>query len=227
MKKINAYFESTKKYWESDVSFISLLLMLLVIVFILPVLIDRETDNALFLNLMFIILFFIGIFSAREKVFVIASITMLTLHVSLRLVRFGDNPFEFYLLERIVVILNFALFMLINFRLLFRDDEVNAYRIIGAVNVYLSLALIGAFAMEVIQLTTGNSIEGNIQLTGRDEDFGDYIYFSLVSLSTVGFGDVHPVNISSKMLSSFLSVVGILYPAVVIAKLVSFSTKKQ
>lgn len=227
MKKMNAYFEDTKKYWKSDVSFISLLIMLLIIVFILPVLIDRETDNALFLNLMFIILFFIGIFSAREKVFVIASITMLTLHVLLRLVRFGDNPFEFYLLERIVVILNLTLFILINFRLLFRDDEVNAYRIIGAVNVYLSLALIGAFAMELIQLTTGNSIKGNIQLTGRDEDFGDYIYFSLVSLSTVGFGDVHPVNISSKMLSSFLSVVGILYPAVVIAKLVSFSTKKQ
>lgn len=227
MKKLNAYFANTKKYWESDVSFISLLVMLLVIVFVLPVLIDKENDNALFLNIMFIILFFIGIFSAREKVFVIASIIMLTLHVSLRFVRFGDNPFEFYLLERVVMILNLSLFILINFRLLFRDDEVNTYRIIGAINVYLSLALLGAFAMELIHLTTGNSIEGNIQLTGKDEDFGDYIYFSLVSLSTVGFGDVHPVNITSKMLSSFLSVVGILYPAVVIAKLVSFSTKKQ
>ncbi|PSL07207.1 potassium channel family protein [Cecembia rubra] len=216
----------TKKYWESDVSFISLLVMLLIIVFILPVIIDKW-ENTFLLNFMFIALFFIGTFSAREKVFVISSMIMLSLHLGLRIIRFANNPYEFYDLERVVIILNLIHFMIINLRLLFRDEEVNAYRIIGAVNVYLCMALVGAFGMELIQLYSGSSIEGNIQLSGADQDFGDFMYFSLVSLSTVGFGDVHPVNTLAKMLSSFLSVVGILYPAVVIAKLVSYASKYQ
>jgi len=58
-----------------------------------------------------------------------------------------------------------------------------------------------------------------------DDDFAEYIYFSMVSLTTVGFGDLYPINIMSKMLSVFLSTVGILYPAVVIAKLVGESRR--
>jgi hypothetical protein len=39
-------------------------------------------------------------------------------------------------------------------------------------------------------------------------------------LTTVGFGDYTPVNMLSKMLAVFLSTIGILYPTVVIARLV-------
>jgi hypothetical protein len=48
-----------------------------------------------------------------------------------------------------------------------------------------------------------------------------------VSLTTVGFGDLYPVQIMAKMLSVFLSTIGILYPAVVIAKLVASSGHGQ
>jgi hypothetical protein len=91
----------------------------------------------------------------------------------------------------------------------------------GAINVYLLVALYGAFGFEVIQLVMGDSISDTIDLSGVDSDFSTYIYFSMVSLTTVGFGDFVPVNIISKMLSVFLSTIGILYPAIVIARLVS------
>jgi len=64
-------------------------------------------------------------------------------------------------------------------------------------------------------------------LQGLDEDFASYIYFSLVSLTTVGFGDLYPTQIMAKMLSVFLSTIGILYPAVVIAKLVASSALRN
>jgi hypothetical protein len=111
-------------------------------------------------------------------------------------------------------------FIFLNIRLLFRDREVNIYRVIGAINVYLLVAILGAFVFEIIQLITGSGIAGVTDLNGVDEDYPQYIYFSLVSLTTVGFGDIYPTHIMSKMLSVFLSTVGILYPAVVIARLV-------
>jgi len=215
------YIKKAKNYWVSDASFVTLLVMLLFTVFVLPVMIEREGDTTVFLNIMFILLFFVGIFSAREKGFLIASISMVTMHLLLRLIRFTDIPYDFYLFERFVIILNLLLLIFINFRLLFRDQEVNTYRVVGAINVYLLVALAGAFGFEYIHILTGQSIGGDIELTGKDEDFGDFMYFSLVCTSTVGFGELYPVGITAKMLSVFLSVTGILYPAVVIAKLVS------
>lgn len=224
MKKI---LQKSKQYWESDASFFTLLLMLLFTAFILPVLIDKKEDSTYFLNAMFITLFLIGMFSAREKAYFIIAAVLVVIHIVLRLIRFSDNPYEFYFEERIVILLNLLVFTIINFRLLFRDNEVNRYRVIGAINVYLLVALMGSFGFELLQLSNGNAISGDLTFEGRDLDFGNYIYFSLVSVTTVGFGDVLPGNISSKMLAVFLSTFGILYPAVVIAKLVSSAPTKD
>ena len=43
-----------------------------------------------------------------------------------------------------------SLFIFINVRLLFRNVESNIFRVIGAVNVYLLFALMGAFAFEIL-----------------------------------------------------------------------------
>jgi hypothetical protein len=218
---MKVYIKRIKSYWESDVSFVSLLVMLLITVFVLPIVIDTKRDTSLLLNLMFISLFFVGIFSSKGRNFMIASTIMLCLHLLLRLIRFGNNPFEFYFLERVVIVINLLLFIVINMQLLFRDDQVSAHRIIGAINVYLSVALVGAFGFEIIHLYHGSSLGGSRELVGGDEDYGIFIYFSLTSISTVGFGDFFPLNIEAKMLSVFLSVIGMLYPAVIIAKLIS------
>lgn len=225
---MTGFLKKTKNYWISDTSFVSLFLMLLATVFLLPVMIANEEDSTVFLNLMFVVLFFVGIFSSREKAYVVFSISLLTLHIVLKLIRFGDNPYEFQLLERIVTLFNLLLFVIINFRLLFRDDQVNFYRIIGAVNVYLLVALVGAIGFEIIQLTHGQSIGGSVVLEGNERDYIHYMYYSLVCITTVGFGDISPINMPTKMLSVFLSALGILYPAVVIARLVSSAggTKK-
>lgn len=145
------------------------------------------------------------------------------IHCLLRLIRFGDNPYSFIVLEDIIAILNAIVFAIINIRLLFRNRSVNIYRVIGAINVYLLIALMGALAFEIINAIFGVSIGGDITLTGTEEDYVHYIYFSLVSLTTVGFGDIYPLSIETKMLSVLLSTLGILFPAVVISKLVGMS----
>ncbi|MCR9017480.1 potassium channel family protein [Aquiflexum gelatinilyticum] len=219
--------QKSKRYWESDASFITLLVMLLFTVFFLPILIHHKEDSTYFLNTMFIMLFVIGMFSARERLFFTIAATLVVIHLVLRMIRFSDNPYEFYFEERIVILLNLLVFSIINFRLLFRNSEVNLYRVIGAINVYLLVALMGSFGFELMQLSNGNAISGDMTFEGRDRDFGNYIYFSLVSVTTVGFGDMLPVSIGAKMLSVFLSTFGILYPAVVIAKLVSSSPQRE
>lgn len=220
-------------YWLNDASFVVLLVALIFTVFVLPILIDYGHVNMLFVNLVFIFLFFTGIWASDNKLLISLTTLLFFTQLVLRILRFSDLPVEFYFLERIVGLLNMVVFIFLNIRLLFRNYEINLYRIIGAINVYLLMAILGAFALEVIQISIGSSISGISkdvpvkELTGVDQDFSTYIYFSLVSLTTVGFGDYTPVNIMSKMLSVMLSTTGILYPAVVIAKLVGSSNQEK
>jgi len=219
--------EKITENWLTEVSIIALLSSLIFTVFFLPILIELGSVNFVFVNAVFVFLFFVGIWSSDTKLLVFFTSILFLVQLSLRIVRFSDLPIDFYLAERIIGLFNMAAFIFLNIRLLFKNHESNIYRIMGAVNVYLLVAIYGAFGFEVIQLLMGDSISDTVDLSGVDSDFSTYIYFSMVSVTTVGFGDFVPVNIVSKMLSVFLSMVGILYPAIVIARLISSSGKEK
>ncbi|WP_316838411.1 potassium channel family protein [Pedobacter gandavensis] len=224
MKRI---INKVKDYWHSDTSFITLLVMLFFMVFLMPILLEGAVVDILVLNILFLALYFIGIFSSEDKWNIYLSSFLFLAHVILLMIRFDDTPKEYYLLERLVGLVNMSLFIFINIRLLFRNAERSIFRIIGAVNVYLLFALMGAFAFEILKIQTGKSIAGNINLHNNDSDYAVYVYYSLVSLTTVGYGDIYPDGMASRMLSVLLSAIGILYPAVVIARLVTNNNRQS
>lgn len=224
-KSLRKAFAKFADYWLNDASFSLLFVILIFTVFILPILIDYGKVETIFVNTVFLFLFFTGIWFSRNKGLILLTSLLFFAQLGLKTLRFSSLPVEFYLLERIVGIANMIVFILLNIKLLFRDDQVNLYRVIGAINVYLLVAILGAFLLEIIQITTGHSITGDEVLTGQDEDYVYYIYFSLVSLTTVGFGDFIPTQIMAKMLAVFLSTIGMLYPAIVIARLVGNGKK--
>jgi hypothetical protein len=220
-------FTRLQSYWLADASFVTLLIMLLAAVFVLPVIMELSGKGVLLFNVLLLSVFFSGIFSTRNVWLIALSATLFSVHLAMRIIRYGDNPYSFYVQENLVAIANALVFIFINFQQLFRDQIVNAYRIIGAVNVYLLLALMGALAFEVIHALTGASLGGNVVLSGQDQDYVHFIYFSLASLTTVGFGDIYAVGAPARMLAVFLSALGILFPAIVIARLVGLASSRS
>jgi hypothetical protein len=216
-----------QSYWLADASFVTLLIMLVAAVFVLPVIMDISGHGVLLFNILLLSVFFSGIFSTRSVGLIAVSATLFSIQLALRLIRFGDNPYSFFALENVIGIANALVFIFINIQLLFRDRIVNAYRIVGAVNVYLLFALMGALALEVIHAATGVSLGGNVVLSGKDDDYVNFIYFSLVSLTTVGFGDIYAVSTPARMLATFLSTLGVLFPAIVIARLVGLASSSR
>ena len=224
MRNLIRNFQS---YWLADTSFVTLLIMLIAAVFVLPVIMEFSSHGVLLFNILLLSVFFSGIFSTRSVWLIAVSAILFSIHLSLRLIRFGENPYSFFVLENVIAIANALVFVFINLQLLFRDNIVNIYRIVGAVNVYLLLALVGALTLEVIHAATGVSIAGNVLLSGKDDDYAQFIYFSLASLTTVGFGDIYAVNASARMLATFLSTVGVLFPAIIIARLVGLAASHR
>lgn len=56
---------------------------------------------------------------------------------------------------------------------------------------------------------------------GAAGDLGDWVYFSLVTLATLGYGDITPVARMARSLATLEALIGQLYPAIIIARLVS------
>lgn len=212
-----------KNYWVSDTSFITLLGMLIFMVFAMPILLEYGAISIALMNMLFLGLYFIGIFSSRDKGMIYLASVLFVVHLVLQMIRFDDSPNQYYLAERCIGLINMSLFMFINIRLLFRDAEVNSYRVIGAVNVYLLIAISGAFIFEILGITMGNPLGGNVVLEHNDRDYAVYVYYSLASLTTVGYGDIYANGMPARMVSVMLSAIGILYPAVIIARLVTIN----
>ena len=226
MKEKNL-FQKLKEFWLRDVSFVALFLILLFFIFIIPILTEFYDDVDFLIELSYLILYSTLIFSTEQKYlrkFVLILFASLTLLKVYRLYFESENLFVSELILSLVMVM---VFIYMNLQLLFRNKEINVYRILGAVNIYLLMGVYGAISLTLIGQFHDNILSGNTDLFSSDNEFGMYVYYSLVSVTTVGYGDVYPNNVIVKQLSIFLSTFGILYPAIVIALLINEKVAKK
>ncbi len=99
----------------------------------------------------------------------------------------------------------------------FGPGSVTVHRIFGAVAAYLLLGLVWAQAYQLVSLAHPGAFTGAADV-GAD---AAWVYFSFVTLTTTGYGDIVPVHASARSLANLEALIGQLYPAVLLARLVS------
>jgi hypothetical protein len=87
-----------------------------------------------------------------------------------------------------------------------------------AVNVYLLLGLLWATLYLALDAFDPGSIQVGSHPAERETNL---LYFSLVTLSTIGYGDIVPLSGESRILAALEGVTGVLYIAITVALLVS------
>lgn len=96
-------------------------------------------------------------------------------------------------------------------------DVMTADKLYGAVAAYMLVAILWAFLDGVLQyFYPGAYAVGG---TPKVLDMGELIYFSFTTLATVGFGDITPMLIQSRFLTILEMVTGVMYVAILIARL--------
>ncbi len=100
-----------------------------------------------------------------------------------------------------------------------RLEATNLNVLSGAAAVYLLLALIWALSYRVIGEVVPGAFEG-LSLD-RISAWTQYFYFSLTTLTTLGYGDITPVNPFARSWAAFEAIFGVFYVAVLVARLVS------
>ncbi len=106
------------------------------------------------------------------------------------------------------------------FREVFGARRVGVDTLAGAACVYLLLGMAFAACFAWLETVSPGSFaipEGQ----GKTPPWADLLYASFVTLTTLGYGDVTPESGPARSLEILESVVGVLYVAVLVARLVS------
>ena len=119
-----------------------------------------------------------------------------------------------------LVLIAFVIANLLRFVL--RAPSVNTEVLCASISAYLMLGLMWTMAYWLVdQLTPGGAFSFNTNAGTHSMSGFTGFYFSFVTLSTVGYGDITPVSRIARWLAAMEAMTGLLYVAVLIARLVS------
>ena len=113
----------------------------------------------------------------------------------------------------------FALTIWVAVRQVMFSGRVDGNAILGAISIYLLLGMIWAMLYRLVEVFLPGSFHG-LAAAGQNADLSELIYFSFVSLTTMGFGDITPAFALARYLAFMEGLVGQFYIAVLVASLV-------
>jgi len=102
-------------------------------------------------------------------------------------------------------------------QVLFTGD-INGNKIVGSICIYMLLGLIWAMLYLLIAEVVPGSFNG-VQQAPWLENFSEAVYFSFVTITTLGYGDISPVLPFARFLVFMEAIVGGFYMAIVVASL--------
>jgi hypothetical protein len=111
---------------------------------------------------------------------------------------------------------------------IFRAGPITADRIRGSILAYLLLGILWCLAYQLVNVLVPDAFrfpEALGPIYGRLNHH--LVYFSFVTLTTVGYGDITPVHPVARTLATAEGLIGQLYPAILIARLVSLELSQR
>ncbi len=122
----------------------------------------------------------------------------------------------------------FAFYMLVNVKILrtvVTAEEVNWDILCGAISVYLLLGMNWTLVYTFLDMLNPNSFSIHSSALPEAGVIGntDFFFFSFVTLTTLGYGDIVPIAVPARVFAVLEAVTGQLYIAVIIGKIISVS----
>ena len=205
------------RFWEKEKNLLFLLIVLSIHLFVIIPFGESSTFGRIIIFIFYLFLLGAGLsYLTRNKNFnlilFIASICIVLLSTKMlsdqRWVAMLSNLFVMFYcgwLAWIVLMKTFS------------QGPITIYRIEGSIVVYLLLGLIFGNLYHLVF-----RIEGDVAFNGlRAPDIKEFLYFSFTTLTTVGYGDISPAIPASRSIANIEALIGQLYPAILIARLVS------
>lgn len=205
------------RFWADDEGLSIFSALLVLVVFVLPPFLPPGSGRRLPGDIAYALLLISGVRALGERRLarrVLMPVAVITLVVNL-------GSWIVTVPEPWVVgtsLLSLLLFLVVVLGQTLRAGPVTFHRIQGAVAAYLLLGILWAHAYALLAHLRPGAFAGNLNPADGPRAF---FYFSFVTLTTVGYGDVLPVHPAARSLAMLEAVTGPLYLAILVARLVS------
>jgi hypothetical protein len=216
-------------FWSEERSLTTLLALLAINMFVLEPVIREGAKLALLKGVFFSLLLLAGLLTiTRHKTVQIVFVMFVGVTIIVHWMRVAVDSRGLLGWDALFSLLSVLALTVVVLAQVNREGTVTGHRVRGAVAGYLLLGLSWACAYFLIDTL----IPGSFQMSAADTQPGEahsdaFLYFSIVTLTTLGYGDitaVHPVARSVVMMEALL---GQLYPAILIARLVTLQMEAR
>jgi hypothetical protein len=208
---------------------VELLISLALLFTVVPFVDDIEGGDLIFMFLLSLVLVSAVIAVSKQKhAFVIALMLAIPAVGGRWINHFRPAlvPPAFFLIATLVC----SAFVVVNLLgFIFRAPSVDVEVLCASISAYLMLGLMWAMAYWLVdQLTPGGAFSFNTNVGKPSMNGFNGFYFSFITLSTVGYGDITPASRIARWLAAMEAMTGLLYVAVLIARLVGlYSSHKS
>ena len=109
---------------------------------------------------------------------------------------------------------------------MFEGGRITYHRVVGAILLYLLIAVTFATLFAFVGLSIPDAFKG---IAFKDDTAlaSALFYLSFVTLTSTGYGDIVPIHPLARSLCNIESIIGQLYPATILARLVTLEVRPE
>lgn len=192
-----------------------LLISIILFIFVLPVVNNGSHKDFIYASFYSFILLSISSIIGKKEVW--ALITILCAVCSIWLMYFIDEKSIKYIAFSFSILI-FSATVITMIGQIMRNKDIDGHLIIEAINGYLLIGVIISFINSTILWHNNQAI--SFPKSNDLTDIGDIVYYSFVSITTIGFGEIIPQSQVAKSLSIFSGIVGQFYLAIIMALII-------
>lgn len=209
-------------------NFFYLFAALLFLVLLIPLYRDFVgTDPLRLSELAFSAFLIIGIWSlSQSRRWFLVAIVLATIGIASNVLAFRGGNTGFAIASLIAYTAFVLLSTALATRQVFASRSIELNNIIGALCIYLLLAVIWALFYTLVNVMLPGSFDGSADGSAHQQLI-DFIYFSMVTLTSLGYGDITPLGATARALATLEVLFGQFYIAVMVAGLVAAYLKTE
>jgi hypothetical protein len=212
------------------------LVMTVLVQFLYPISVSESPLVLITYQLFYMSLFVAGIYlvSSNRRVMRLLIVASVSWIIVGSIYAFRPDLQWANMLGYLIIILFQTALTVVLVRYIFRAKVVSRDMLLAAIAVYLLLGAIFVPIYGIIETltwfpeqTTHAFVDGLNDYTNEALPWQTFVYYSYATLTTLGYGDVLPVTYWARSAATFEAVVGVLYTAVIVARLVGLYAARE
>ena len=200
-----------------------LLASIILVFFIGPVAFDYGLLSIVNLEILFLVILIFSIFLHQHdtKLFKVTVVSLIIILINILFLDNNQSVSQYFLKILIVSITIVELF-----KEIFKTKIIDSHIISSAISIYVLVGIFWYLLFMFLLMIDPDSF--HIRNFNPEMVSIDMIYFSFTTLTTLGYGDITPVSYTAKMWSITEAMMGVMFLAVMISRVVSlFGSKKK